>query len=238
MTKNEFKYSGRDLEAMSFARRYHQWILSIFNPYVGSNILEVGAGSGSVSKMLLEYRPKKAGFVEPSKKMYGLLKKNVRGKNIYTYNAFFGDIASKIRKEVVPDSIFYVNVLEHVPDDKKELELMYELLPKDGHIFIFVPALPRLMSTFDKRLGHFRRYTKPSLKALVEETGFSIQESRYFDFPGIFPWYFTYTLSGSNRLSPGAVDIYDKFVIPLIKPVENTIHPLIGKNVILIAKKT
>jgi len=235
--KNEFQYNGRDLEAMSFAVRYHKWILNIFRPYVGKNILEVGAGSGSVSELILEYKPNRAGFVEPSKKMYDLLNKSITGKNVYIYNAFFSDITDKIKKDVAPDSIFYVNVLEHVPDDKNELKEMYDLLPRGGHIFIFVPALPRLMSKFDKKLGHYRRYTKPGLKKIVEKTGFTIIESRYFDFPGIFPWFFNYTLSGSTKLSPGAVGIYDKFAIPVIKPVENTIKPLIGKNVLLIAKK-
>ena len=48
-------YAGRDLESMSFARNYHRWILDTFAPYLGTRLVEVGAGSGSFSR-LIQYR--------------------------------------------------------------------------------------------------------------------------------------------------------------------------------------
>ena len=41
------EYLGRDLEAMSFAKNYHKWIIEEFKPYFGKNVAEVGAGSGN-----------------------------------------------------------------------------------------------------------------------------------------------------------------------------------------------
>lgn len=39
---------------MSFAANYHRWILEIFAPYLGTRLVEVGAGTGSFSELLLE----------------------------------------------------------------------------------------------------------------------------------------------------------------------------------------
>jgi len=59
-------YPGRDLEAMSSAVRYHRDILRIFAPYLGDRILEVGAGSGNISGLLLERQPSHLYALEPS----------------------------------------------------------------------------------------------------------------------------------------------------------------------------
>ncbi len=63
-------YAGKDLEAMSFAVNYHRWILSIFEPYLGKRVVEVGAGTGSFSELLLEQRLESLALVEPSTAMY------------------------------------------------------------------------------------------------------------------------------------------------------------------------
>ena len=67
-------YIGKDLESMSFAKNYHRWILEIFLPFLGKRIVEVGAGSGSFSELLLSHNPKSFSLVEPSK-MFQLLKR-------------------------------------------------------------------------------------------------------------------------------------------------------------------
>jgi precorrin-6B methylase 2 len=48
-------YVGRDLEAMSFAENYHRWILESLKPQLGTRLVEVGAGSGSFSDLLLDH---------------------------------------------------------------------------------------------------------------------------------------------------------------------------------------
>ena len=63
-------YAGKDLEAMSFAVNYHRWILSIFEPHLGKRVVEVGAGTGSFSELLLERRLESLSLVEPSTAMH------------------------------------------------------------------------------------------------------------------------------------------------------------------------
>src|SRR5215475_3171635 len=62
-----------------------------------------------------------------------------------------------------PDTAVYINVLEHIEDDETELKTIFNALAPGGRILIFVPALPFLMSSMDRGLGHFRRYTLAAL---------------------------------------------------------------------------
>lgn len=234
-------YEGKDLEAMAFAANYSRWILEIFKPYMGKNIVEVGAGKGSFSRLIAELSPKKLVLIEPSEDMYGELsyeiKKMPKGIQTVSFNGFLSDSAQSIKTSHRPDSVMYVNVLEHVEEDDKELQLVSTILPKKGRIFIFVPALQSLYSKYDKSIGHYRRYTKKELEQKCEKVGLKVIYSQYFDMPGIIPWWIRYTKGGSTHMSSKSIGKYDRYAIPLIKSLESKLKPPIGKNIILVAEK-
>ena len=233
-------YVGKDLEAMSFAVNYHQWILEEFRPFLGKNLVEVGAGSGSFSEMLLNEKPETLAMVEPSE-MFVRLGQNVSQIETATRTTFYQAIFAEARGQIVnqkrPDSIVYVNVLEHIEDDKAELEMIYDTLENKGRCFIFVPALMSLYGEFDRRIGHFRRYDKSEIEEKCRAAGFEILKSKYFDFAGMIPWYVKYKLLQSASLESGAVELYDKFVVPAMRLAENLIIPPIGKNLLVIGEK-
>jgi SAM-dependent methyltransferase len=242
-------YVGRDLEAMSFARNYHRWILELFEPYLGSRLVEVGAGTGSFSELLFALRPESLSLVEPSTEMHAHLVETVARMNdathaathhatrVQTYNDTFEHIAARLSVEARPDSIIYVNVLEHVREDERELALMRETLSPGGRVFIFVPALQWLYGSFDRQVGHHRRYTRGELTSKCERVGLRVLKSTYFDAAGILPWWLKYRVLRSERMEAGAVKFYDDFCVPPLKRIERLIPPPIGKNVLLIAEK-
>ena len=237
---NNIPYEGRDLEAMSFALRYHRWILELFDPYLGSRVAEIGAGSGSFSELLLTRELESLIVVEPSDTMFQSLKtrlSTIEGPTkIRFHNSTFRQVVGEIRS-VQPDSIFYVNVMEHIAEDEEELLAIHNMLESGGRVFIFVPALKWLYSPFDKRIGHFRRYTKSELVQKCERTGFQILKSHYVDFAGILPWWVNFCLLRSDALSPSNVRYYDNLAVPVIRIAERLILPPIGKNLLLIAEK-
>jgi SAM-dependent methyltransferase len=233
-------YVGKDLEAMSFAVNYHNWILDEFRPFLGKNIVEVGSGTGSFSELLLREKPEILSLIEPSE-MFDNLKQNISQFETATetnfHHAIFAEVCEAISEAKKPDSIIYVNVLEHIEDDAGELEMIYQTLDEGGRCFIFVPALMSLYGEFDRKIGHFRRYTKNDLEEKCAAAGFKILKSKYFDFAGIFPWYVKYKLLKSDSLESGAVTIYDKLVVPVIKKFETYLNHPTGKNILLIAEK-
>ena len=231
-------YVGKDLEAMSFAVNYHRWILEEFRPFLGQRLVEVGAGTGSFSEMLIEEKPRKLTLVEPSQ-MFESLEHNISqietSADIDFYNSVFSETAHKFEEK--PDTIIYVNVLEHIEDDLGELRKVYETLETGGHCLIFVPALMSLYGAFDEKVGHFRRYSKTELEEKAKTAGFKLVRSRYFDFAGIFPWYIKYKLLRLDSLNSGAVTAYDKFAVPLTRKFERLIKFPLGKNILTILKK-
>jgi len=234
-------YAGKDLEAMSFAVNYHRWILSIFEPCLGARVVEVGAGTGSFSELLLERRFESLSLVEPSTTMYQLLCRRVEElrplQNVKTYNDVFENVAERIRSTDRPDSIIYVNVLEHIADDVHELNVINKALATGGRIFIFVPALRWLHGSYDRQINHFRRYTRTELEKKCVAAGFKVIASRYFDLFGVLPWWVKYKVLQSNNMELGAVRFYDQRVVPVAKILESSVKPPIGKNVLLIAEK-
>jgi len=231
-------YVGKDLEAMSFAVNYHKWILEEFRPFLGKNFVEVGAGTGSFSEMLIGESPENLALIEPSE-MFLFLEQNISQIEtsviVNYYNSIFSETADSLKAK--PDTIIYVNVLEHIEDDAGELRKVYETLEPGGHCLIFVPAFMSLYGAFDEKVGHFRRYTKKELEEKGKNAGFKIVKSKYFDFAGIFPWYIKYKLLKSDSLESGAVTAYDKFAVPVTKQFERFLRFPAGKNILTILQK-
>jgi len=228
------EYPGKELESMSFAVNYHKWIVNELEPFLGYTAVEVGAGRGDLSAILLETGLKKLFLFEPSPNMFPLLKAKVEGwSRIKAINELFDP-------DLVPetiDSILYINVLEHIEDDRAELLNAHRALPPGGCLLLFVPALPQLYSEVDKSMGHFRRYYKKDLIERVRGAGFEVEKVRYFDLAGIIPWYVNFVLL-KNSFSAVSVTAYDRVVVPPMRLFEKLIVPPIGKNVLLVARKT
>lgn len=231
-------YVGKDLESMSFAVNYHKWILEEFRPFLGKKLVEVGAGTGSFSELLLAEKPENLALVEPSG-MFEFLEQNIAQFETQTsvnyHNTIFSEVADSLNAK--PDTIIYCNVLEHIEDDAGELRKVYETLQPGGHCLIFVPALRALYGAFDEKVGHFRRYTKNELEEKAKTAGFKIVKSKYFDFVGIFPWFIKYKLLKSDSLDAGAVTAYDKYAVPVTKQFERFLKFPVGKNILTVLQK-
>jgi SAM-dependent methyltransferase len=233
-------YVGKDLEAMSFAVNYHRWILSSFAPYLGTRVVEVGAGTGSFSELICERRPQSLSLVEPSSMFEQLTQtaKQFGGPiDVKLYNDTFARVAMQIRAVQQPDSIVYVNVLEHIADDQNEIRIMSETLGRGGRVFIFVPALRWLYGSFDREINHYRRYSRGDVEAKCRAGGFRVLVSRYFDLFGVLPWWVKYRLLQSRTMKSGTVTLYDQAVVPVAKKLESILKPPLGKNILLVAEK-
>jgi SAM-dependent methyltransferase len=229
------EYVGDDLVAMAHADTYHRWIADEFRPYLGDRVAEVGAGIGNFSKALLRAGVRTLFSFEPSDNLYPLLQAALSGSEaVHTIHGYFDEGCRQCGARF--DTVVYVNVLEHIEDDGRELSHVHRALARDGHVCIFVPALAWLYGEFDKSLGHFRRYYRKDLAQLVERCGFDIVKMRYFDIAGIVPWYVTLVLL-KRSVTARNVLAYDRIVVPLMRAVEGAVPPPVGKNLLCVARK-
>ncbi len=234
--KDTRHYEGKDLESMAAADNYYNWIVKEFGEYIKGVVVEVGAGAGTFSEYILKRKPKQLYVFEPTAEMAPVLKKNLsKYKNVTVINDFLGAKKTLLKNKV--DNVFYINVLEHVEDDQKELKIVFDILKPGGHLCVYVPALPRLHGSFDEQVGHYRRYVKKDVKAKLESAGFEVKRVNYSDIVGIVPWFVNFKILKRRRLDSKAVATYDKLVIPAIRFQEKIVKPPIGKNIWAIAKK-
>lgn len=228
-------YFGKDLEEMSFAPKYHQWILDSFAGALGKRVAEIGAGSGNFTRLLLADGQRSVTAFEPSGNMYARLQDLSRAfANLQTFNCPLEQEAGALAGTF--DNVLYINVLEHIEDDAAELRHAHRILNDTGRLVIFVPALSGLYSPFDKVIGHYRRYHKQPLRELVTAAGFTVDKLFYFDVAGILPWYVNFVLLGSENI-PRSVVLYDNLVVPVMKRLERLVRPPVGKNLLLVASK-
>ncbi len=230
------EYEGREFEAAANLVNYYNWITDSFCPYLHGDGTEIGAGVGTYSQYLRPFFSN-LDLVEPSPAQQQSIASRYKddphvrvfSESIAAYHQRVGDKAR--------DSICLVNVLEHIDDDVAALQDLSAMLKDNGHLCIFVPALPFLYSKLDRIFGHFRRYSHAELKQKVENTGLKIVHYKYMDLAGVPAWGFVNTLCGSTNLNPRMAKIYDRFFVPCTRALEQLIPTPLGKSLLIVGRK-
>jgi SAM-dependent methyltransferase len=226
-----------ELELLATMPNYYAWIMEAFTPFVRGHVIEYGAGTGTISRLLVPLADTLSA-VEPSSNLAAALQAKFRDDSkVEVVRESLQNHAIKVGAATV-DTVVMVNVLEHIEDDNQALAHIFRMLRPGGHLLIFVPALQVLMSKLDVIFGHFRRYHRLELMQKVTKAGGEVEICRYFDFLGIGPWFVLNKVMGATAFNPRIVDIHDRFVVPVSRAAERMISPPIGKNIILVARKT
>jgi len=215
---------------MSEAYNYNAHLLKLIRRFrTGSgSILDFGAGAGTFSVPLrAESTDVVCVEVDPE------LRRELEGHT--------GLVACQGLEEVVDESIEYaftVNVLEHIEDDINALRELREKLSAGGGLFVYVPAFQVLYTSMDTHVGHFRRYTKGSLKYVLEQAGFTVQRVCYVDSLGFLATLVYKVLSNRDgRINRRSIAIYDRAVFPISLILDRLCSGWLGKNVMAFAVK-
>ncbi len=229
-------YDGQDLEALAEMPRYTDWIVDFFRPYLRGRIIEVGAGIGNVTARYADAADELL-LVEPADNLFPRLLDRFAGDSrVQGSNAVLERVEPALLERPF-DAAIMVNVLEHIDDDAATITRLGEVLTDDGHLLIFVPALPWLFGSLDELVHHFRRYTRKSLAGLLESRGFDVIDMRYFDVLGMAPWFVAGRVFRRDKFDEGGAKLYDRFGVPLTAFVERLIVPPLGKSLICVAQK-
>jgi hypothetical protein len=129
-------------------------------------------------------------------------------------------------------------VLEHIEDDASCVAAWYAKLKPGAPLLLYVPAFMVLYSEMDRRIGHYRRYRRRPLAALVRQAGFQIERSVYVDSLGFFASLGLRFFDRSGGvLNPRTVRLYDRLGFPLSRLMDAAAGPFFGKNVLIRAVK-
>lgn len=220
------------LESLDDAPNYRDWILSLLRPWAKHPILEVGAGHGTFTEVLEADGPITA--CEPSPRAAALLRERFAGSAIVTVE---DRPVEALASTPAFGTAMLINVLEHIEDDEAMLAALRERLTDGGRLVLWVPAFPLLYSAFDRTIGHHRRYRRRGLVDLVERSGFDIDVVHHANLPGFFSWLLVARVFGRAPTDARAVRVYDRFMIPLIRRMEQFIRPPFGQSIFLVATR-
>ncbi len=225
-------YDARSLETLASLQRYSRWIRDGFGAALRGRVLEVGAGTGNFAETWVP-ECASAVLLEPAASPRALLE-----------SRFAGD--ARVRVVDVPladatdlgtfDAVVLVNVLEHLDDDAAELARVRAHLAPGGAVLLFVPALPALYGSLDALVGHRRRYTRQTLGAAVRAAGLEVVRMRWFDVLGVVPWWIVGRVLRKPSFDGPLAPLYDRAVVPWASVLERVLPPLLGKNLLCVAR--
>lgn len=225
-----------DLEIMASARNYREWMYRRLAPHIGQRVLEIGAGIGNFTRLLLDRELVVATDNYPPCIEY--LKQHL-GDRLKAPPALLdasGEIGSRLRSYEF-DTIVCLNVLEHIEDDLRALTQMYELLVPGGRLVLLVPAFQVLYGSVDKALGHYRRYTRRDLLPTMQRAGFAIENSFYMNVIGMAGWFWNNRIIKRTEESGKQIGVFDRYIAPLAELTERLVPPPAGLSLIAIGRK-
>lgn len=221
------------LENLERAKNYSAWILELIGPHISGRILEVGAGRGTYSGYFAEHGHLTA--LEPSEAHSVVLRERLKD------HPSAAVITARLDGTLAPgsyDTVVLLNVLEHIADDHQALGDIYESLAPGGKLVLWVPAFEALYSKFDHRIGHYRRYRKRELLALVHKVGFQTVTARYVNMPGFFAWWLFVRVLRRSPTSPHLASINDRYVVPVTRRFERIVRPPVGQSLLVVAQRS
>jgi SAM-dependent methyltransferase len=169
----------------------------------GRDVVDYGCGTGAIAARLRERGYRVVG-AEVSEEML----EACRRRGVPTID---------LNKESIPrasaDCVLACDVLEHAEDDVGLLRRLREAVRPGGLLIGTVPAYEFLWSGEDYVSGHYRRYTRATLRRSLKSGDYEILWSSYFN-TLLFPLAFSVIL-GKRLFRPR--DMYDSNVVPVSK---------------------
>jgi 2-polyprenyl-3-methyl-5-hydroxy-6-metoxy-1,4-benzoquinol methylase len=236
-TQTQDRYAADDLEIMQDARRYAAHVFDLFRDYVGSRVLEVGCGIGTMSRRLLD-RADIVVAIEPNVACSSRVREAVGSHPRF-------DLRECHLEECDPvelashrfDTVFCVNVLEHIEDDVAALKTFRETVVPGGRVLIFVPAVQAAYGPLDAALGHHRRYSKRSLARAFAAAGLELEVLRYTNPIGLLGWMYGAHVSKSTLHSSRQIRLFETLVAPWALPLERLVSPPIGLSLVAVGRR-
>jgi glycosyltransferase involved in cell wall biosynthesis len=216
-------------------KRYNRWIWERMQPYVGQRVLEVGAGSGTMTRFLygrelIVATDKETPYLDRLRNAF----RRRPGIIVERFDVESDDAADLSRYSF--DTATLINVLEHTSDDEAALRHIHQLLTPEGRVIIFVPAGKELYGSLDRGIGHQRRYDRDELVDKLVRAGFEIEHASYQNQIARLAWRINSQLLGRKALPSGQSRLFD-FMVPLLRTLEGP-NPPTGLSLIVVGKKS
>ena len=216
----------------------------VMSPVAGKNgrVLDAGCGTGRVS-IELARRGFEVDGLDTDPRVIAIAK-TMAAQSDANCHFFIGDIT--VRGDVPRtqyDMVICSEVIEHIEDYKKAIEVFHDILVPNGTLILTTPHDPSQFSVLDVEAGHYRRYTIDQLKQdlsaftidFLTTSGFPFYRSARWLYPQLLRLrgrqYSREELWGTGRLSLTARLLYS---LTKVDNLFNSLH--LGDCVIIRAR--
>jgi glycosyltransferase involved in cell wall biosynthesis len=200
------------LDAFASAPNFNRWIADTIRPYIGRNVLEIGAGMGNLTRQLLPGR-KRYVATDIDREHLERLSNRLSHRphlEITELNAAIPENHGPFHGQM--DTVICLNVLEHIEDDLEALRNIRSMLQDGGRAVILVPSGQSIFNSLDEELGHFRRYSEDQLRARMTAAGFDVETILRFNRASLPGWWLNGNILKRRTISRLQLRNFDRMV--------------------------
>ena len=232
MSAESPQYAGQELDVFAHAARWKRYWSSLLTPLLAGDVLEVGAGIGATTLALAGGRIRTWTCLEPdaelARRLRETLDRALPGDDRYHVQVGGLDTVAPTSRF---DTILYIDVLEHIADDRAELARARESLAPGGRLIVLSPAHQWLFSPFDAAIGHHRRYSKATLAAAVPPALERVA-LRYLDSAGVLASAANRFFTRQSMPTPQQLRVWDSVLVPVSTVLDRLTCHLLGKSIL------
>ena len=230
----DFAYVGSELDLFAGATHWKSYVRSHLRPHLSGDILEVGAGIGAATATFNDGTQRRWVCLEPDRALANRIKLSIPAK-LMNCELVVGTLLD-LKPEELFDGILYMDVLEHIEADADELARAATHLKPNGSLVILAPALPWLFTPFDAAIGHYRRYTKSSLRSIAPQ-GLGEKKCIYLDSVGLLASLANKLFLRSPTPSKAQIRFWDRSMVPISTFADRALGCAIGRSILVIWQK-
>jgi SAM-dependent methyltransferase len=218
------------LEELGEAQHFNSWVADLIAPAIGGDVLEIGCGTGNFTGLIARHA-RSVAAVDLDAEFIATARR--RWKDEWRISFHCCDATAE-GWEAEFDTIVLLDVLEHIEDDVGFLRNLRKALRPGGTLVIKVPSGDWLYGTMDRAIGHYRRYSKKTLRSVLRSADLQDSGSFYFNRLGVLGWW----LNGRvlHRVTPPAAQVKTiETLVPILRRAERLVPLPFGLSLIQLA---
>ncbi len=218
--------------ALSQLGPYYAELLRRIKPPPGDTVLEVCSGAGEIARHLSQRT--RLLLTDPRAEDAVRLETDFSHRpniEVIEWNPCAGPFSS-------PPEQFGTVIVFHglacLDDEDAALKTAAVHLEPGGSLVLLLPAHPGLYSTMDRGLGRTRRFTRGSIRDMLDGAGLQAEQINQVNCIGATGWFLARLFSRSSQIRPWQTRLF-RFLMPLVK-LERLIPPPYGLSWLVTAR--
>jgi SAM-dependent methyltransferase len=142
-----------------------------------TSVLEIGCGQGAFGARIAAMSTYVGLELDPTS--YAVARPRIEANGGRAVNGSW----NAIEEDGQFDVVCAFEVLEHLADDVEALSQWRQLMRPEGTLLISVPAGPERFGSWDRLVGHYRRYSSETMAAALASAGLMVSRTVMYGWP-------------------------------------------------------